>query len=42
MAMRFALASGLVLMLTATATALPTRTQKHRALDALVGGDRLS
>ena len=38
MAMRFALASGLVLVFTATATALPTRTKKHRALDALVGG----
>ena len=37
-AMRFALASGLVLVFTATATALPTRTKKHRALDALVGG----
>ena len=38
MAMRFALASGVVLVFTATATALPTRTKKHRALDALVGG----
>ena len=38
MAMRFALASGLVLVLTTTATALPTRTKKHRALDALAGG----
>ena len=38
MAMRFALASGLVLVFTATATALPTRTKKHRALDARVGG----
>ena len=36
--MRFALASGLVLVFTATATALPTRTKKHRALDALAGG----
>ena len=34
MAMRFALASGVVLVLIATATALPTRTKKHRALDA--------
>ena len=38
MAMRFALASGVVLVLTATATALPTRTKKHRSLDARVGG----
>ena len=38
MAVRFALASGVVLVLTATATALPTRTKKHRALDARVGG----